>query len=149
VQPVSKSKLKRCFILLVAALCVLALICVGLRGISDAAVFRRCVGFEKPATIADLRVRSNYWTIDPQHFLRFYADTHAIQRLIAMMDVEEDSPARNVADERRLHAKPMPSWWTPQEIANPRTWTKDDGKVLRRLRIDEDSGLVYFEFFYY
>jgi hypothetical protein len=111
--------------------------------------FRECFGFDVDGNVVDLCMYSDLRTVDPAYFYRFRASPQTKERLIRALPVAMDGVARSAIDDRRLYRGEMPAWWKPEEIQCPQTWTWDDGRLIRRLRIDRDGDLVYVELLFF
>lgn len=111
--------------------------------------FRKHMGFDLPETATELCTYSDYRSIDPAYFYRFHVDQEAMSQLLLAFGVRQDREPRDLKCDRSLYRGTMPEWWTPEEIGSPQTWTYDDGAVIRRLRVNAVSGLVYAEVLYY
>jgi hypothetical protein len=119
------------------------------RSPSPESLFREYMGIPVPAGISGLRAYADYRTIDPAIFFRFTATPDAMRALSAFMGGPADAKPRTTTEDRQLYRGAMPNWWRPEEIGIPTTWTRDDGRVIRRVRADLSTGLTYVELLYY
>lgn len=107
------------------------------------------------SSVDDLRAWSDTWGIDPAFFLRFKATPEVVDQIadkLALRELTIDpgkaltSGLWNVWSGKR-------SWWTPHQIANPRTWTLPDPggdkEPWKSMRYDPDNQLVYFQILYH
>jgi hypothetical protein len=84
------------------------------------------------------------WARDPAYHLRFYADSESVQRIVetTLIKEEEYSARMRACPRARRFLLPVPQWWQPEAIDEPRVWRGVHGCGLE-LWYDEASGLVY------
>lgn len=98
-----------------------------------------------------------YWSQDPTFGVRFFVDQDGFEEILTRTKSRQDAWPRTATRDlqwysggwRGIRSGQVPAWWSPAEIADPRTYYgRSTEGVAVRIRRDHSSGLTYLELLY-